>query len=310
MCKWLPFACLALSALCFPGSLCAQFTDPRTYDNSPVGVNQVELVYAYAHGNTSIDTSIVIADADLNLNQGTVTYTRYFSFLHRVAWVEAGVPLAGLDGFVTGTNIRGSTTGAGDSTYELAMLLKGGPALSVTQFASYKPKTTVGISLTITAPTGQYDADQILNLGSNRWSFKPEIAVSHPFGPMHNWEFDGYANAYFYTDNSAYRGTKTLRQQALPGLEGHISYSFTSSLWASFDTRYSFGGDTFVNGLNQHNAQQNFILGSEVNVSLSPQNVLVFEFAKGLVHVNGPSVTGFAVKYTYSWGNGYKVTKP
>jgi hypothetical protein len=310
MCKPLPFACLALSVLCFPDSLRAQFTDPRTYDNSPVGVNQVELAYAFAHTNTSIDTSIIIADAELNVNQGTVTYTRYFSFLHRVAWAEAGVPVAGVDGVVTGTNIRGSTTGAGDSTYEFSMLLKGGPALSVAQFASYKPQTTVGISLTMTAPTGQNDADKILNLGSNRWSFKPEIAVSHPFGPKQSWEFDGYANVYFYTDNSSYRGTETLRQQALPGLEGHISYSFTPSVWASFDTRYSFGGDTFVNGSNQKNAQQNFILGSEVNVSLSPQNVLVLEFARALVHVNGPTATGFAVKYTYSWGKGYKVTRP
>ena len=101
-------------------------------------------------------------------------------------------------------------------------------------------------------------------------------------------------------------GRKSSRQQALPGFEGHISYSFTPGLWASFDTRYSFGGDTFVNGANQNNAQQNFILGSEMNVSLNPQNSLVFEFAKALTHQNGPASTGFAVKYLYSWGKGYR----
>jgi hypothetical protein len=148
--------------------------------------------------------------------------------------------------------------------------------------------------------------DRLLNLGSNRWSFKPEFAVSHPFGAKQKWELDGYANAYFYTDNTAYHGTEILRQQPLPGLEGHISYSFTSSLWASLDTRYSFGGDTFVNGVNQNNPQQNFILGSEVNISLNPQNSLVFEFAKALVHQNGPTAAGFAVKYFFSWGRGYR----
>ncbi len=56
------------------------------------------------------------------------------------------------------------------------------------QFASYEPVTTVAVSLTITAPTGLYNSGRILNLGSNRWSFKPEIAVSHPFGPEHKWE--------------------------------------------------------------------------------------------------------------------------
>ena len=55
---------------------------------------------------------------------------------------------------MTGTNISGSTTGAGDSSYEFAMLLMGGPALSVEQFDSYKPTTTLGASLIVAAPTG------------------------------------------------------------------------------------------------------------------------------------------------------------
>jgi hypothetical protein len=78
-----------------------------------------------------------------------------------------------------------------------------------------------------------------------------------------------------------------------------------NSLWASLDTRYSFRGSTLVNGVNQNNAQQNFILGSEVNLSLSPRNSVVFEFEKALVHKNGPALTGFAVKYNFTWGKGY-----
>lgn len=90
-----------------------------------------------------------------------------------------------------------------------------------------------------------------------------EIGISHPFGPKQKWEIDGYANAYFYTDNTSYPGMKTLGQQALPGFEGHISYSFTSRLWASFDTRYSFLGGTSMNGASQNNEQQNLTLGGE-----------------------------------------------
>jgi hypothetical protein len=269
-------------------------------------VNQVEAIYAYARSNASIDTSLIVAGAVLNLNQGSIYYMRYFSFLHNLTWAEAGVPFAGLNGSVTGTRIHGSSTGDGDSNYELATLLKGGPALSVAQFADYKPATTVAASITITAPTGLYNADKLLNLGSNRWSLKPEIALSHPFGPRQKWEFDAYANAFFYTDNTSYLGAKTLRQKVLPGIEGHISYSFTSNLWASVDTRYSFGGDTLVDGMNQNNGQQNFIVGSELNLSLNSQNSLVFEFAKALVHQNGPTAAGIALKYYYSWGKGYR----
>jgi hypothetical protein len=186
------------------------------------------------------------------------------------------------------------------------MLLKGGPALSVAQFENYKPTTVVGMSLGITAPTGLYNSNKILNLGSDRWSFKPEIALSHPFGQEQKWQLDAYANAYFFTDNTSYHGVEILRQDPLPGVEGHISYSFVSSAWVSFDTRYSFRGVTFVNGVNQSNSQQNFSVGSELNVSLNARNALVFGFDRAFVHQNGPASTGFAVRYNFTWGRGYK----
>jgi hypothetical protein len=305
MYKRLLLVCFTLVVLCTPDRVYAQFTEPHTYDNTAVGTNQLELAYVYARANASIDTSLIVTGARFNLNQGTISYTRYFGFVHRLVWVEASIPLADLNGSVSGTNIHGSATGTGDSSYAVSALLKGGPVLSVAQFADYKPITTVGVSLTITAPTGEYNPNKLLNLGSDRWSFKPEIAVSHPFGPQQKWEIEAYANSYFFTDNTSYRGKEILRQHALPGLEGHISYSFIDSLWASLDARYSFRGTTFVNGLNQNNAQRNFSLGSEVNVSLNPRNSLVFEFDKAVLHQNGPALSGIAVKYNYSWGKGY-----
>jgi len=74
----------------------AQFTDAHSYDNSPVGLNQLELGYAFVHGNASIDPSLAVAGANVNVNQVIVDYTRYFGLFDRVAWVEAGVPVAGL----------------------------------------------------------------------------------------------------------------------------------------------------------------------------------------------------------------------
>lgn len=296
------FAGIGLVLLGFPGSLDGQFTDPRAYDSAPVGTNQLELAYVYARANASIDTSLIVAGAELKLNQGTIDYSRYFSLIRRVAWVEATVPFAGLGGSVTGANISGSRIGFGDTSYEFAILLKGAPALSVAQFANYKPATTLGLSLTVTAPTGLYGADKILNLGSDRWAFKPEIALSHPFGPRQKWEFDAYGSAYFFTDNRAYHRVEILQQRPLPGIEGHISYAFTPGFSASFDTRYSFAGETFVDGLNQSNAQQNLLLGSELTVSPGSQNnYLVLEFAKAVAHRNGPAWAGVGVRYVFSW---------
>ncbi|HEY6374814.1 MAG TPA: transporter [Edaphobacter sp.] len=302
--KRLLIFCFALAVL--HTQACAQFTDPRNYQNTPVGINQLELAYAYVRSNTSIDTSFIVSGAKFNLNQGLIDYTRYFSFLHRMAWAEASVPIANLNGSIAGTDISGSTTGTGDSGYSAAILLKGGPALSPEQFANAETTTSIGLSLSITAPAGQYDPTKLLNLGSDRWSFKPELAISKPFGPEQRWVLDAYANSYLYTDNNRYRGVEVLRQRGLLGLEGHISYTFNNTIWASLDTRYSFRGDTTVSGVNQNNSQQNFIVGSELVVSPNSRNSFTFEFAKAAIHKNGPSLTGFAVKYDYTWGKGYR----
>jgi len=295
--------CIALAA---HTCACAQFTDPRNYQNTPVGINQLELGYAYVHSDTSIDESFIVSGATLNLNQGLIDYTRYFALLHRLAWAEATIPIANLSGSIAGTNITGSTTGTGDSAYSVALLLKGGPALTPKQFANAETTTSVGLSLSITAPTGQYDPNKLLNLGSDRWSFKPEIGLSTPFGPDQRWVFDAYANTYLYTNNNSYRGVEVLRQRALLGLEAHISYTFNNTIWASLDTRYSFLGATNVSGANQNNSQQNFVVGSELVVAPTARNSFTFEFAKAAIHKNGPSLTGFAVKYDYTWGKDYR----
>jgi hypothetical protein len=144
----------------------------------------------------------------------------------------------------------------------------------------------------------------VLNLGSNRWAFKPEIGVSHPFGPKQKWVFDAYANSYFYTVSSSQAGT--MQQRPLPGLEGHISYSVLANLVGSVDTRYSFLGDQTVNGRDQNNTQENFLLGSEWALSLNAKNVFTLELAKALVHQNGPTIGGLSVRYDYYWGRGFR----
>src|SRR5215472_5443606 len=134
-----PLLCVCFLLTLLPPQVRAQFTDPRSYNNSPIGINQLELAYAHVHANASIDTSLTIPGARVDLNQGTIDYTRYLGLFHRLTWVEAAVPVAGLSGSVVGTNIQGSIVGAGDSSYAAGILLKGGPALSLAEFDKFKP---------------------------------------------------------------------------------------------------------------------------------------------------------------------------
>jgi hypothetical protein len=91
-----------------------------------VGISQITLGYGFAHANAAIDSSLLIQGAKVNLNVGILDYTRAVSFFHRFAWVEASVPIASLNGAVTGTTVRGSVTGAGDSSYVFGTPLRVG----------------------------------------------------------------------------------------------------------------------------------------------------------------------------------------
>ena len=299
-------AFVAIGAFCFPRYGYGQFTDPRTYANTPADLNQLELDYAYASSNGSIDTALVIRGAHLDLNQATVSYTRTFGVLNNLAWLKASVPFASVSGHVSGTSLSRSVAGGADASLEIGALLVGAPALSAAEFETYQPATTVGVSLTVTGPSGEYDPNKVVNLGSDRWSFKPQIGISYPFGPEQKWVFDSYLYAYFFTDNTAYHGKEVLSQRPLPGLEAHISYNVAPNFWASLDTNYCFRGSTIVDGVGQDDAQKSLAVGAEANWALNSRNSIALVFAKAIVHENAPAYTGVSLKYFYTWGRGYQ----
>jgi hypothetical protein len=294
-------AWLTVGAIYFPCAVYGQFADPRTYANAPVDVNQLELDYTHATADDSIDTSLTIGGSHLEVNELAVAYIRTFGIMQHLAWVKASVPFAYVSGSVGGSGLSRSVAGAGDASLQLTSLLLGGSALSVAEFEKYVPATTVGVSLTVSGPSGQYDPNKVLNLGSDRWSVKPEIAISHPFGHDQKWVVDGYFYAYFFTDNTEYHGKEILRQEPLPGLEAHISYNITPNLWVSLDANYAVRGTTFVDGVDQNDAQRNLTVGSETYWTVNSRNSIALLFAKSVVHENAAIFTAVALKYFYSW---------
>ena len=87
-------------------------------------------------------------------------------------------------------------------------------------------RTILGTSLTVVAPTGQFVPDRLINLGTNRWAFKPEFAVSQPIGER--WLLDVYAARWLFTANdSYYPGTLTRTQEPMGAFQAHLSYNFT-----------------------------------------------------------------------------------
>ena len=75
----------------------------------------------------------------------------------------------------------------GDPAVRFAVNLIGQPALGPKEFFARKPETTLGASIVVSIPAGQYDSAKLINLGTNRWAFKPELGLSYPRGP---WDLE------------------------------------------------------------------------------------------------------------------------
>ena len=58
------------------------------------------------------------------------------------------------------------------------MLFYGTPTLLLDEFQDYKPHIIIGGSFEMPSSLGQSDSDKPLNIGTNRWFFKPELGIS------------------------------------------------------------------------------------------------------------------------------------
>jgi hypothetical protein len=189
----------------------AQDLEPRAYANTPVGMNFLILGYSYTRGEVAFDTSVPIEDAKLSAHSAVLAYSHAFGVWGRSAKLDLVLPYAWVSGTaeVAGQRRDRYVSGFGDARIRLSGLLYGGPALSLADFADYKPDFIVGASLAVTLPLGQYDSDKLVNIGTNRWSVKPELGISKTFGPV---TLELETSATFYTDNNDFPGRQDARE--------------------------------------------------------------------------------------------------
>ena len=146
-----------------------------------------------------------------------------------------------------------------DPQVRLGVNLIGCPALEPKDFVRRKVGTTVGASLTVTAPLGQYNPSKLINLGTNRWAFKPELGFAQPLG---DWVVEGVAGVWLFADNDDFYGGNVRTQDPLLSYQAHVVYNFTRSAWAAVDFTYYDGGATSVGGGPKSARQSNTRAGS------------------------------------------------
>jgi hypothetical protein len=171
---------VAVILLIIGGDTRAQDLEPRAYANAPVGLNFLLGGYVYTKGAVGTDPSVPIENFKVELHSGVLAYVRTLDLWGRSGKVDIIIPYSSVDGTakVFGEGRRRKVSGFNDPRLRFSMLLYGGPALSLDDFRNYQPDIILGASMEATPPLGQYDSDKLLNIGTNRWSFKPELGVS------------------------------------------------------------------------------------------------------------------------------------
>ena len=277
-----------------------QEMEPRAYSPAPRGTQFVLLSYGHQSGDVLLDASLPLEDVRIKLNAASVGYGRTLSLAGRQANVAVLLPY--IWGTARGTvfedQVMVRRSGGGDLRVRFSTLLKGGEALSVREFAQRKPSTIIGASVSIVVPSGQYDPARLVNPGSNRWAFKPEIGVSKPQG---RWTFEVMGGTWFFSANKSFLGNSRREQRPMASFQGAVIYTLRPRMWVSGNATYYRGGSTVINEKENEDRQKNARIGATFSYPLNRRQSLKIAWAKGVTTRIGGNLNTFAIAWQYAW---------
>jgi hypothetical protein len=281
----------------------AQDIEPRAYSNAPIGVNFLIAGYVFTQGGLSFDSSVPITNANLDTSNAVLAYARVLDLGGNSGKFDVIVPYTRLVGTADyqGQPVERAVTGFGRPAFRLSVNLHGSPALPLREFGTWKQDLIIGASLQVSPPWGQYDADKIVNIGSNRWSFKPEVGISKAIGP---WTLEAQAAAMFFTDNDDFYGGNKRSQEPLYSLQGHVIYGFRSGKWLSVDGTYFAGGRSTINDAQSNDLQQNWRVGATLAIPVNRLNSIKFYASSGVSARTGNNYDAIGAAWQYRWGGG------
>jgi hypothetical protein len=283
----------------------AQSIEPRLFSNAPVGMNFAITGYTHSSGDVLFDPSVPLEDASVRVDSAFFAYARSIALAGRSAQIQAVVPWAWLSGQATvpatGQVLDRDVSGAADPAVRFTWNLAGAPALTAGEFGSYRQQTVFGVAFQVTAPLGQYDGDRLVNIGTNRWSFKPEAGFSTALGRL---LLEATGAGTFYTDNTDFFGGQHRSQDPIWSVQGHVIYVFRPGLWAALDVTWYTGGRTTVDGVENDDRLDNSRAGLTVALPIDRDNSIKTYVSKGVSTRTGGDYVLAGIGWQHHWGGG------
>lgn len=286
-------------------SLSAQGQDlePRTYANTPVGLNFLVAGYGYTAGGVATDPALPIENTHIELHSGVLAYARGVDVYGKSAKFDVVLPYASLQGIATvvGRERDREVSGLIDPRFHFSINFFGAPALSLTEFAKYEQDTIIGANIEVSAPGGQYDSSKLVNLGTNRWSIKPELGVSKRMGPV---TLELASGVRFYTDNENFFGGKLRSQDPVYSVQGHLIFNFGYGIWAAADATFYTGGQTRVDGQKNDDSLENSRAGATLALPVNRANSIKLYYSTAISGRRGSDFDTTGIAWQYRFGGG------
>jgi hypothetical protein len=241
------------------------------------------------------DATLPLEDLQAKIGSTSLAVVHSFSLFGKTAQASVALPYAWGDAsaIIAGTRQSTTRTGLGDMRLKISCLLAGAPAATIGELIKAPRKTILGTSLTVVTPTGQYFPEKLINIGTSRWAFKPELAISQPVGKR--WLVDFYSGIWLFTKNDTfYPGTSVRTQEPLGSFQGHISYNIQPLMWVAFDWTYYTGGRSSVDGVKMNDRQINSRVGGTLVLPVGKRNSIKFAYSTGAIIRSGADFTSIS----------------
>jgi hypothetical protein len=281
----------------------AQELDPRAYWVTPSDLNLIFLSYVYVNGPYTLDPVLPAYDVESTNHAVVLGYYRSFSLLGRSAnfTLTEGYTRGTFTGELPDDSDSLRISGLTDSSFRFAVNLKGGPAMDpkgLMQFRA-RPKTLIGTSIRVVAPTGQYHSERPVNPGLNRWSYKPQLGTVFPIKPK--WLLELNLGVWLFGTNEDFLGAP-LEQDPLASAELNFVHRIRPALWAAFNINYFYGGTVTESVYGKYGRQNNSRIGGTIAVPIGKSgHALKFQVFTGLVTTFGGDATTLLVGYACGW---------
>lgn len=274
---------------------------PRAYVISPTGSHAIILSASFNKGDVLVDPTVPADGAKGTFQLPLIGYYQSLSVLGRSANVTVLLPYVrgDFEGSIDGTFFQAYRSGMADARVRFSINLHGGPAMKVGEYLRWTEKRLIGASVTVTMPTGQYDPARLVNTGTNRWGFKPEVGLSRRWG---RWAVDWYTGMWVFTANNRYfPGGRRRTQQPIGAVEGHVGYYLRPRLWASFDANFWMGDRSTIDGVVKRDQQRNSRIGGTVSIPINRHHSIKCSYSQGAYVTVGGAFKTFSTAWQYSW---------